>query len=225
VDRVTPLYAIHGLESHGGWFAPLAHELAAQDVELVALERTPRDRARSPDDWLDSMSMPEGAAILAHSWGAKLATYAVLQGRLRPRALVLVNPGFRAQPDIARASSWPVHGEHVRIPIDDERYTAERAVAHLIATDERRLRSVTRGFLAADRRMTRAIQAGPVVSVPTFVLTSGRDGIVDETANESELARLFPRRESTCYGDRGHLLVLEAPALIASPIAAWLRKQ
>jgi pimeloyl-ACP methyl ester carboxylesterase len=222
---VTPLYAIHGLESHGGWFAPLARELAAHDVELIALERAPRDRARRPDDWLDSMSMPEGAAILAHSWGTKLATFAVLQGRLRPRALVLVNPGFRPQRDIASPSSWPLDGEHVRIPIDDERYTVDAVVAQFIATDARRLRSVTRSFLAADRRMTRAIQAGPVVSVPTLVLTSGLDRIVDENSTETEVARLFPRRESTRYGDRGHLLVLEAPALIASLIAAWLRKQ
>lgn len=222
---MTPLYAIHGLESHGGWFAPLARELAAHDVELLALERAPRDRARTPDEWLDSVAMPDGAAVLAHSWGAKLAAYAVQQGRLRPRALVLLNPGFRPQPDIAAPSSWPVDGEHVRIPIDDERYTVDPLVAQFIATDARRLRSVTRSFLAADRRMTRAIVAGPALSVPTFVLTSGLDGIVDLGATEAEIARLFPRRELVCYGGRGHLLVLEAPALIASPIAAWLRTQ
>lgn len=222
---MTTLYAVHGIESHAGWFAPLATELSPHGFELRTIDRTPRDRADGPDAWTDALSVADDAYLFAHSWGAKLATFAILERRVSPRALVLVAPGLVSRPDIARPEAWTsdVMTSRLRIPIDDDRFSSDESVLRFLATDPSRLRYVHPSFLAADRRIARALERGGPVDVPALIITAEEDAIVDQDATNAALTRLFPESTITTSRAHGHLVVLEAPSALARAIAPWLR--
>ena len=209
--RHSLLY-VHGIESHGGWFLPVALRLREHGCTTWLLDRRgsglnrdidPGDAA-SADVLLDDVQRARQALgdplvhLVGLSWGGKLATAAALQRPANVASLILVTPGLRSRVDLPLRHKLGVgidllFGGKRRfpVPLRDEMFTSEPRWLEFLANDPLRTTAVTSRFLWAtrtlDRRITRDI-AG--LRVPVLLLLADADRIVDNEAVLRLLSRL-----------------------------------
>jgi len=239
------LLSLHGIESHGGWFLPVARRLAARGCLTWLLDRrgSGLNRDEAPGDAESAGVLLEDVArfrdhagdppltLVGLSWGGKLATAASLDRPRNVERLVLVTPGLRVKVrpparDLVRISIDRVFRRgraRVRVPIDDEMFSADAGVLDFIRGDAARLREVTSRMLLAGRALDRRVDRGIAsLRVPVLLCLAQDDPIVDEPALRRLLSRLpagslrvrrFPGR---------HSIQLESPGALADAIAAFL---
>ncbi len=240
----TLLY-LHGIESHGTWFLPAAHDLAARGVTTYLLDRRGsglnRDvdagDARDADELLADVaafraSLGDPSLVLTGlSWGGKLALAAALAEPERTQALVLVTPGLVPRVDLAMPSKLKLltslaFGGRARIalPIEPEMFTTDPELLAFIRDDDWRLHDVTARFLMAGRALDRRVASGlPGCTVPVLLFLAGGDRIIDN-AGTSELLQSLPRGllHRHDYDDATHSIQLEQRELMVDDIMAFL---
>ena len=244
-DPRSHILYLHGIESHGGWFLPAARRLAARGCTTWLVDRrgSGLNRDEAPGDAESADVLLEDVArfrdhvgdppltLVGLSWGGKLATAAAIDRPRNVESLVLVTPGLRVKVrpparDLVRIAVDRLFGQgraRVRVPIDDEMFSADAGVLDFIRGDVARLRDVTSRLLLAgsalDRRVARGIASLPV---PVLLCLAEDDPIVDEPALLRLLSRLpagslrvrrFPGR---------HSIQLESPDALTHAVAAFL---
>jgi alpha-beta hydrolase superfamily lysophospholipase len=230
------MVVLHGIRSHGGWYARSCEAFAAAGCEVHFLDRrgagmnTAR-RGDAPgfrrllDDVAEYITAERRTrpwlptVLVGVSWGGKLAVG--LQYR-RPglvHGLVLIAPGLkplvRPSPGerlriLAARAMRP--GKAFPIPLNDpELFTPHADARRFIAADRFGLRHATARFLFAsvglDVYLRRAARR---VTVPTLLLLAGTDRVIDNARTRKVVGR-FPSRDCKVidYPGAGHTLEFE----------------
>ncbi len=212
--------ALHGVQSHSGWYGWSSVKLASAGWNVRFLERRgcgmdPADRghARGADRLVNDVvqflrrAAHECAArsrdptiLLGVSWGGRLAACVAARYPELVDALALVAPGIcaRVRPSWRQRKllALAVAAGKVRrtapIPLGDPAlFTADPRWQAFIRDDPLALREATVGFFAASAALeAEAKEAAERIACPTLLMLAGRDRIIDNAATRQWFARL-----------------------------------
>jgi len=240
---------VHGIQSHGGWYAGSCSFLASAGFQVFFLDRrgsglneqargdTPSFR-RLLDDiaefltWLHGRQ-PLPTHLLGVSWGGKTATALHKRHPGLTTSLVLLCPGFRPRvrpPFRQRARILLARlfrpGKLFPIPLNDpELFTATPRWLDFLRNDSLSLHQATARFLVESVRLDLYLRRCPrAVQVPVFLALAEHDRIID-----NEQTRRFvdsfasPQKQMIEYPGTHHTLEFEPdPTPIFRDLAAWL---
>lgn len=177
--------ALHGIQSHGGWYEYSSGRLCEAGYDVLFLDRrgSGKNFSRRGDvahgDRLindvvqvlsnvrrhrDRVAPTAPVVLLAVSWGGKLAAITAARRPELVDALALLYPGLcsRVQPTawqrarLNLARRLDIRHKRVEVPLNDPAlFTAEPRWQEFIRNDPLALREVTSGFLLAHQDLTR----------------------------------------------------------------------
>lgn len=173
----TAILYLHGIQSHGGWYAYTASELAELGHPVILADRRGSGRnlvgrgdVQSFQRWLadlDELSEwakqnwgVSRAAVVAVSWGGKLAmAWSGHRGHGIP--MLLLAPGLFPQVDVSIGTKLRIAGsllikpaQQFEIPLSDPAlFTDNPAGRNFIRNDQQKLTSATARFLYQSSRL------------------------------------------------------------------------
>jgi alpha-beta hydrolase superfamily lysophospholipase len=183
--------ALHGIQSHSGWYAWSSSRIVQSGCELFFLDRRgsgmnepARGDAADADTLIDDLLLfltnlrweeqvtgkKIPLVVLAVSWGGKLATAATARRPDLVDGLALLYPGLRArvratwwqQLQLSLAEQLGIRRKRVPIPLEDPAlFTGEPGWQDFIRNDPLALRDVSVSFLLANRRLDRLLAECP----------------------------------------------------------------
>ena len=245
-ERHALLY-LHGIESHGEWFLPAAHELAVRGCTTYLVDRrgsglnhdvAPGD-APSARVLLDDVrrfrthARIAAPVVVGLSWGGKLALAAALDQPQGVRALVLITPGLAPRVDftplqkVGVALSLAAGGRaRFHVPIEPRMFTHTPRFLDYIEGDPLRLQRVTARFLLASRRLDRLIRARVgTLAVPVLLFLAGHDRIIDNARTRALLERLpAGRLRVRVYEHATHSIQFDDTSDLARDVGAFLEE-
>jgi acylglycerol lipase len=242
--------AIHGIQSHAGWYDSSCQALAQAGIRVFFLDRrgsgaNQERRGDAPgyrklvDDLARLIRLARDSArtgipvvLMAISWGGKLAVALQESHPGLIDGLILITPGFfpRVAPPLREKIRivWARLRQPDRlfpIPLNDpELFTSNPQWLDFLRKDERSLHKATARFLMSsvhlDRQMKRASQS---VRVPTLLLLAGNDRIIDNDRTR-RFVESFPvtDRQVIEYPGKAHTLEFEDPRKLERDLIAWL---
>jgi alpha-beta hydrolase superfamily lysophospholipase len=245
-----PVLMTHGLQSHSAWFAQSAAQLAAWGYPVYAPDRrgsglseAARGECRSFREWVDelntvadfAMSVHDAGQVIVvgHCFGAIPAAAFVASRPEAVRALILSTPGIYTLTDLPLDEKLAV-GRYrllgqttmLPVPLDPEMFTDDPAFVRFIRADPLALREATASFYSEVDRARGFIQAhAGQLTMPIFMANAGGDGICDNPANETFLARL-PSTAKTLktYPGARHVLEFSSErAAFFRDLGRWLK--
>lgn len=200
---------LHGIESHGGWFAAAGDQLAARGFDVFCLDRRGsginRENRGFPSGHVDGYetlfsdiqafvrplrSRYSAVYLTGLSWGGKLALGYALTNPRDQDALVLITPGL-----VARVS--PAWYEQVGIvcctllaptrqfatPIEPEMFTTTPETLARIRNDPLRLSHASARFFMQSRRLDDLVDERIGENrLPIQLFLAGNDRIIDNEA-------------------------------------------
>jgi len=179
--------ALHGIQSHAGWYGHSSRRLAESGFEVCFLDRRGSGRnaefrgdAAHADRLVHDVTQflgeighrrnresPGSPVVLqAVSWGGKLATVVTARRPELVDALALLYPGLKAQVRpgwwsrvrLGLAERLDIRDKLVEIPLQDPAlFTGDPDWQQFIRDDPLALREVTSGFLLANLELDRRI--------------------------------------------------------------------
>ena len=215
--------ALHGIQSHAGWYEYSSRRLAEAGCEVLFLDRrgSGANRDRRGDAVHADRLVNDVAGVLADvrhrrdrdtpgspvvllsvSWGGKLAAVTAARRPELVDGLALLYPGIKARVragwvDRLRlevAGRLGLVDRLVDLPLRDEWFTASPDWLRFIGDDPLTLRQVTVAFMLANRQLDREAAAAPVaVACPVLMMLAGYDRIIDNEATR----HLFVRFDSS----------------------------
>jgi alpha-beta hydrolase superfamily lysophospholipase len=240
---------IHGIASHGAWFATTATDLQRQGVAVYAPDRRGSGRSggerghlpryeRALDD-IDEMvriatsEHKDSPVVLAgSSWGAKLA---LVYGARRPgplAGLMLLGPGLLPRVNLSIPRRVEVVAGHlvaptarVAIPLTPELYTTNPDYLDYIRRDPLRLLAATLRFFWETARLDRHRRpASSALRIPLLVLQGESDAMMDVAKTRRWFSRLAVEDKTyRQYPGAGHTLDFEPDrAQYLADMVAWL---
>ena len=181
--------ALHGIQSHAGWYEYSSRRLAESGFEVCFLDRRGSGRnSQSRGDAVHcdrlvndvtqflielghrrDLEHPGSPVVLqAVSWGGKLATVVASRrpdlidavALLYPGLKSRVRPGWWARFRLGLARRLEIHDKLVEIPLQDPSlFTRDPGWQRFIRNDSLTLRDVTVGFLLANQDLDRQVDA------------------------------------------------------------------
>ena len=245
---------LHGIASHGAWFAGTAVHLAGRGVAVYSPDRRgsglsggPRGHVACYEQLLDDLDLFRDLAVreqvgtplflAGSSWAAKLALASAARSQEGLAGLLLLGPGLFPRVDLTVQQKLavlllhrarPEHG--LRIPLVPDDYTRNPAYLDYIRRDAYRLQMASSRFFWETGRLDRArdrLAAG--LSLPILLQIGEADQIMDAKATCGWLQRLrAPDRPSVIYRGAGHTLDFEdRPTVRAyrADLLGWVRRQ
>lgn len=194
------IVALHGIQSHGGWYVESSERFADAGYRVSFLDRRGsglnfRDRGDAPsfrrllDDIAEFLSgRPRPRFLLGISWGGKLAAAFNRRYRGLIDGLILVAPGFKPHvrpttADIARiaVARWSDPRRLFPIPLNDpDLFTADPTRREFIRDDSLALRQATARLMFESARLDVYLKFVPRhIDVPTFLALAEGDRIID----------------------------------------------
>jgi len=191
VPPLARIVAVHGIQSHSGWYSWSTSELAAAGFEVFFLDRRGsgmNEPARGDASGVDGLvydillllsdlrlearitGVFTPTVLMAVSWGGKLATVAAARRPDLIDGLALLYPGLRAR---VRATWWQqlqlsvaerlgIRQKRVPIPLEDPAlFTGSSRWQEFIRVDPLALHEVTVSFLLANRDLDRLLGECP----------------------------------------------------------------
>lgn len=246
------LLFLHGIASHGAWFAETAVHLADRGIAVYAPDRRgsglsggPRghipsyERALDDLDQFRTLAAQEGAPLFlaGSSWAARLALASAGRSQEGLAGLLLLGPGLFPRIDLAVRQKLAVllyhrtRPEHdLRIPLVPDDYTRNPAYLEYVRRDAYRLLTASSRFFWETRRLDQArggLAAG--LSLPILLQIGDADRIMDTAATCAWLQRLgAPDRTSVVYRGAAHTLDFEPEPTVRAyraDLLGWLRRQ
>lgn len=244
------IVAIHGIQSHAGWYEGSCRALANAGCGVKFLDRrgsgeNQNQRGDSPgyrrlvDDLAELIQLsrsqtPSGVPVhlLAISWGGKLAVALAERHPNLIDGLVLITPGFF--PRVA-----PPLGEKLRIvwarlirptrlfpiPLNDpELFTKDPHWLGYLRNDALALHQATARFLISSVHLDRQLQrAARFVRMPTLLFLAGEDRIIDNVRTR-RFVESFPSadRQVIEFPGRAHTLEFENPRQLEENLIDWM---
>jgi alpha-beta hydrolase superfamily lysophospholipase len=182
------IVALHGIQSHSGWYTYSSRRLAEAGYEVYFLDRrgsglNPRDRGHALHserlindvvqflrhcDWRrEHPAATVPTVLLGVSWGGKLAAATALRHPQRFQAVALLYPGFFSKVRPRWFDLWKLRWieaigwglGRVPIPLNDPAlFTDDADWQEFIRRDELALQTVTVSFLLANAQLTEFLQ-------------------------------------------------------------------
>ena len=239
---------LHGIVSHGGWYASSSAHLAENGYEVHFLERrgsglNSKDRGdvASWKTWLEDVEVylehlgndcPR--VLCGISWGGKLAAAVAFHRPDLMDGLGLLCPGLfaRQQPGLLKQiilsvlpRGW-VARRRVTIPLNDPAlFTNSPRHQIYVRDDPLALRTVTLRFARGDLLLTRFVcEATLSLKMPTLLVLAGQDKIVvgDPTRDYLEKT-VIPQKTLHEYPTAAHTLEFESqPDQYFNDLCQWL---
>jgi alpha-beta hydrolase superfamily lysophospholipase len=233
------LLFVHGIASHGAWFAETAAYLADRGIAVYAPDRRgsglsggPRGHVAGYEQALDDLSrfldlvaeeQPHTPLFLAgSSWAAKLAIAGAAQAQAqtpdRLAGLLLHGPALFPRVDLSFTQKLAVlflhrgRGEHsLQIPLVPDDYTRNPLYLDYIRRDPYRLLTASARFFWETRRLDRARnRLAKRLSLPLLLQIGEADPIMDTVATCRWFQRLgAPDRTAIVYRNAAHTLDFE----------------
>jgi 2-dehydropantoate 2-reductase len=227
------------MESHSGWFAPIASGLTRAGWAMLAYDRTGwggsagrRGHLSSYRDFVAEASAVADIAIREYgtvhlagmSWGGVAALYLALRRGWLFDSVHLLAPGFALAGDRIMGRSfggvWSyLRGDRTR-EVDPgfapELFTKNEHRRSFIKNDPLRVRKVTLSFLAETLKMRLFVKehAGKRRLPPSWCLLAGNDRMLSNDATEAVCRKAGVRTE--VVADAEHALVFESPERVAA---------
>jgi len=205
----TALVYLHGIESHGGWFAPAAARLRALGYDVFSLARRGsginRENRGLPSGHVDShrtlladvgefvkplKKRYDSVFLLGLSWGGKLALGYTLDRPEDVRGLILITPGLKSRVDVSTLDKLKIVAftairptAPIPTPIEPEMFTTTPQYLDYIRRDPLRLRYASARFFFETVRLDwhneRMIADN---RTPILLLLAENDRIIDNPA-------------------------------------------
>lgn len=247
--------AVHGIQSHSGWYAYSSQQLSAAGFSVCFADRRgsglngrERGHARHGMQLVNDLRMlcaevlsehPHGTPLhlLGLSWGGRIAAAAAALFPNEFSSLVLLYPGLfplitptwfqRLQLKLARHLEIVRH--HIPIPLAEPAlFTDDPAFQDFIADDPLALHTVSSSLLNAGRDLDEILQSGlSQFHAPTLVMLAANDQIIDNTATRNWLQKqALPNLKITEWPDAQHTLEFAANRdEIFKSLISWLSTQ
>jgi alpha-beta hydrolase superfamily lysophospholipase len=248
------LLFLHGIASHGAWFAETAVHLAERGIAVYAPDRRGSGlsggaRGHIPDyeQVLDDLDLFIGLAEQQHpgtpifvagsSWAAKVAIASAARSQERLAGLLLLGPGLFPKVDLTMQQKLGVLFFHrtrpelnLSIPLVPDDYTRNAAYLEYIRRDGYRLLTASSRFFWETRRLDRARnRLAATLHLPMLLQIGDADPIM----NTAETCRWFqrlnaPDRTTIVYRGASHTLDFESyPNVRAyrADLLGWLKHQ
>lgn len=246
---------VHGLQSHAGWFAHSASELALAGYTCFAYDRSgsgnshlPKGHVESYHQWFDELSKVVEYAeaqcpsvpihLLSLCFGAKivLGTLALCDGFSRKISSAIFQcPGIKTKVNLgltnkAKVVLYSKDRTDIRIPtpLKDALFTDEPDYLRFIENDLLALRDATPGFFFETAKLNRQIQAcAEKISIPVLFMLAGQDRI----SNNYKTVRFFQnlpaiRKKIISYRKVKHSIFFSSDREQAiEDIRDWLEEQ
>lgn len=246
------LLFLHGIASHGAWFAETAVHLADRGIAVYAPDRRgsglsggPRGHIPSYEQALDDLDLfrdlaaKEGAPLFlaGSSWAAKLAIASAARSQDGLAGLLLVGPGLFPRVDLTVRQKLAVLLSHrtrpeidVRIPLVPDDYTRNPAYLEYVRRDAYRLLTASSRLFWETGRLDRARdRLATGLNLPILLQIGDADQIMDGPATCAWLQRLTaPDRTSVIYRGAAHTLDFEPEPTVRAyraDLLGWLRRQ
>ncbi len=233
-----PVVYLHGIQSHPGWWSGSAMAMARAGYAVYQPVRrgsgaatVDRGHAASAGQLLDDvqvaceLAMRRSGANKVHllgvSWGGKLAAcYAADESRAATLAsLTLITPGIAARVDVPLATKLSIIASLIvcpttlfDIPLSGvELFTDNPEMRDYLRDDACRLDKATASFLYASRNLDCLLRRSPpgCVDLPTTLILSNRDRIIDSDAAETIIRRITAADPKIVRLDGAHTLEFE----------------
>jgi len=216
------LIFLHGIASHGGWFAETAADLEALGVAVYAPDRRGSGRSGGPRGHLDRyeralddveemvrlvLAEHPGTPLFlaASSWAAKLGVVYAARRPAPLSGLLLLGPGLLPRVSLSRARQLAVVAGHLvaptarlAIPLTPEMYTANPRYLDAIRGDRLRLLQATTRFFWETARLDRA--RGPAAAglkLPLLLLQGEDDAMTTWPGHATGSPGSAPRTRPT----------------------------
>jgi alpha-beta hydrolase superfamily lysophospholipase len=236
--------ALHGIQSHGGWYTASCRYLAQAGFTVEFLDRRGsglNDQARGDTpgfrrllkDIAEFLGTSEPAFLMAISWGGKLGVALEHRHPGITRGLVLLTPGIcprirppaRVRLGILFSRLWAPR-RLFPIPLDDPAlFTANSARQAFIRDDPLSLRTATSRFLVSSVHLDIVLKrAAKHVRVPVLLMLAGLDRIIDNDRTRAYLDRFASSdRQVIEYPEMHHTLEFEPdPTPVFADLYNWL---
>ena len=242
--------AIHGIQSHSGWYeASCAHlSSAGYDVSFLDRRGSGLNKASRGDltDWRvladdlreftrDARRRLGGVPVhlVAISWGTKLAVASLALYPDVADSLTLLGPALVSKADVSfalklRTALALVIDPRKRfdIPLADPRlFTDNPERVEFIRNDPLSLRTCTARFLYQTSRLDRFVRRyAEELRAPVLMMLAGRDRIVDNDGTRKVFERFASRpKEVILYEQAAHTLEFERdPKPVFEDMVRWL---
>jgi alpha-beta hydrolase superfamily lysophospholipase len=244
------IVAIHGIQSHAGWYTHSCSRIAAAGYSVTFLDRrgsgmNERDRGDAPgfrrllDDLAEFLRplRADGLPVflLAISWGGKLATALQRRNPGLVDGLVLLCPGFKSLVNPPLKQRLKIVWARLRnptrrfpIPLNDpELFTATPQWQQFLRDDPLLLREATARLLVESARLDGYLWVVPKhVRVPVLLLLAEKDRIIANGPTRRFVQRFASTDvEVIEYPGAHHTLEFEPePDRFIHDIVRWLEK-
>jgi alpha-beta hydrolase superfamily lysophospholipase len=226
---------LHGIASHGGWFAETAVDLDTQGVAVYAPDRRGSGRSGGPRGHLNryeralddvdevvrrvSAEHPGTPLFLAaSSWAAKLGVVYAARRPAPLSGLLLLGPGLLPRVSLSRTRQLVVVVGHLvaptarlSIPLTPELYTTNPRYLEAIRADRLRLLKATTRFFWETGRLDRGRQdAAAGLEIPLLLLQGEDDAMMDVAGTRHWFSGLRVEDKTyRAYPGAGHTLDFE----------------
>jgi alpha-beta hydrolase superfamily lysophospholipase len=237
-ERSTPWAAViflHGIASHGGWFAETAADLDTMGVAVYAPDRRGSGRSGGPrghltryeralddvEQILQQVSTEHPATpvfLAASSWAAKLAVVYAARRPALLSGLLLLGPGLLPRVSLSRTRQLVVVVGHLVaptarlvIPLTPELYTANPPYLDFIRSDPLRLLEATTQFFWETARLDRRRRRDSAkLELPLLLLQGEGDKMMDVAGTRRWFSGLDVEDKTyRAYPGAGHTLDFE----------------
>lgn len=241
------IVALHGIQSHGGWYGYSCDYLAQAGWQVLFLDRrgsglNPQARGDAPsfrrllsdvDEFIGSQCT-EPPYLLAISWGAKLAVGLEYFSPGRSAGLILQTPGICPRIDLPLGQRLAIGLTRLvrprrlfPIPLTEpELFTQTPYWLDFLREDPLALHHATARFLVESRRLDFYLRrAYRGVQCPVLVMLAGKDRIIDNARTREYVAQ-FPTKVMRIveYPTASHTLEFEPdPLPIFRDVEQWLQ--
>jgi alpha-beta hydrolase superfamily lysophospholipase len=244
--------AIHGIQSHAGWYGRSCQALADASCDVYFLDRRGSGenqirRGDSPgyrrlvDDVAELIKSVQAKSdatvplyLMAISWGGKLAVALAERHPNLIDGLILITPGFFPQVAPPLRDKLRIVGARILspsrlfpIPLNDpELFTKDPHWLTFLRNDQLALHKATARFLISsvhlDRQLERAAQS---VRAPVLLFLAGEDRIIDNVRTR-RFVESFPTtdRQVIEYPGRAHTLEFENPGQLEHDLIDWVAR-
>jgi acylglycerol lipase len=245
--------ALHGIQSHSGWYDYSSQRLAEAGFEVYFADRRGaglNDFRRGHADHGERLLQDVRQlvrlvrrehpgvplSLLGLSWGGKIAAALACSSPEFLDHLVLLYPGLASQ---IRPTRWQalqlkfarhhdMRHKPVTIPLEDPRLmTTDAERQEFINNDPLALRIVTSGFLNAGRDLEQVVHRhADRIHHPTLLMLAGRDRIIDNSRTKILVDSFSTKKLTTvCYPEAQHTLEFESVRdQFVGDLVSWLRQ-
>ncbi len=236
---------VHGLGGHSGWFEALARRLKIKHIFGLALDLRGFGKRKNEIDinmnnwlgdiekaskYLHSIMDNKPVFLVGNSMGALLALRACQS--IKPSGLALLSPGFAGSPKVFPLSYQIVElfkaliepNTEIVLPYGTELITKNEQVKFWLDNDQDRRRAVPGKMFLDLFLLTQFLQMKKInLECPFFLITAGKDGIVDNRVSELVFRRInSTNKKKTIMPNAMHDLTLDlAIDQVANLLIDW----